>query len=216
MRSGRAWWSARKAPDGVIEAIEDPQPPLLPGRPMASGISDLGRRRCPVRCLDRGVSPMTSVAVADTPERIAKRIARSGLCSRRDAERWIAAGRVAVDGDVLSSPALTVTAANLVTVDGEPLPEAGTQLASSATTSQPAWSPRRAIQAAGPTIYDRHARWPATPHADRPARSHLGRSVAADQRWRPEASARAADHRLAAALSRARPWSKSTRTSWRR
>ncbi|MDH3772201.1 MAG: rRNA pseudouridine synthase [Nitrospirota bacterium] len=66
---------------------------------------------------------MTSAA-ADTPERIAKRIARSGLCSRRDAERWIAAGRVGVDGDVLSSPALTVTAANLVTVDGEPLPQA--------------------------------------------------------------------------------------------
>lgn len=66
---------------------------------------------------------MTSAA-ADTPERIAKRIARSGLCSRRDAERWIVAGRVAVDGDVLSSPALTVTAANLVTVDGEPLPQA--------------------------------------------------------------------------------------------
>jgi 23S rRNA pseudouridine2605 synthase len=56
------------------------------------------------------------------PERVAKRIARSGLCSRRDAERLIAAARVAVDGTVLSSPAVTVTAANLVTVDGEPLP----------------------------------------------------------------------------------------------
>ncbi|HEY2876205.1 MAG TPA: S4 domain-containing protein, partial [Reyranella sp.] len=32
------------------------------------------------------------------PERIAKRLARAGLCSRRDAERWIAAGRVKVDG----------------------------------------------------------------------------------------------------------------------
>ena len=31
-------------------------------------------------------------------ERVAKRIARAGVCSRRDAERWIAAGRVAVDG----------------------------------------------------------------------------------------------------------------------
>jgi len=31
-------------------------------------------------------------------ERIAKRLARAGLCSRRDAERWIAAGRVKVDG----------------------------------------------------------------------------------------------------------------------
>jgi 23S rRNA pseudouridine2605 synthase len=58
------------------------------------------------------------------PERVAKRIARSGLCSRRDAERLIAAGRVAVDGEVLSSPAVTVTDANRVTVDGEPLPQA--------------------------------------------------------------------------------------------
>jgi 23S rRNA pseudouridine2605 synthase len=54
-------------------------------------------------------------------ERVAKRIARAGLCSRRDAERLIAAGRVAVDGTVLTSPAMTVTAASLVTVDGEPL-----------------------------------------------------------------------------------------------
>ena len=59
---------------------------------------------------------------APTPERIAKRIARSGLCSRRDAERWIADGRVAVDGAVLTSPAVTVTDASLVTVDGAPLP----------------------------------------------------------------------------------------------
>jgi 23S rRNA pseudouridine2605 synthase len=58
------------------------------------------------------------------PERVAKRIARSGFCSRRDAERLIAAGRVAVDGQVLSSPAVTVTEANRVTIDGEPLPHA--------------------------------------------------------------------------------------------
>jgi 23S rRNA pseudouridine2605 synthase len=61
---------------------------------------------------------------AGGPERVAKRIARSGLCSRRDAERWIAAGRIAVDGEILTSPAVTVTAANVVTVDGEPLPAA--------------------------------------------------------------------------------------------
>jgi 23S rRNA pseudouridine2605 synthase len=57
-------------------------------------------------------------------ERVAKRIARSGFCSRRDAERLIAAGRVAVDGEVLSSPAVTVTDANRITIDGEPLPQA--------------------------------------------------------------------------------------------
>lgn len=55
-------------------------------------------------------------------ERIAKVMARAGLCSRREAERWIAEGRVAVDGRVLDSPAVTVTAANRVTVDGRELP----------------------------------------------------------------------------------------------
>jgi 23S rRNA pseudouridine2605 synthase len=57
-------------------------------------------------------------------ERIAKRLARAGLCSRRDAERWIAEGRVAVDGKVLASPALTVTEANDIRVDGKPIPAA--------------------------------------------------------------------------------------------
>src|SRR5438094_4151722 len=57
------------------------------------------------------------------PEPIAKVMARAGLCSRRDAERWVAEGRVAVDGTVLISPAVTVTAENEVRVDGKPLPE---------------------------------------------------------------------------------------------
>jgi 23S rRNA pseudouridine2605 synthase len=57
------------------------------------------------------------------PERIAKVMARAGLCSRRDAERWIAEGRVAIDGEVLTSPAVTVTALNEVRVDGRKLPE---------------------------------------------------------------------------------------------
>ncbi|MDD4616518.1 MAG: pseudouridine synthase [Alphaproteobacteria bacterium] len=54
-------------------------------------------------------------------ERIAKRLARAGVCSRRDAERMIAEGRVAVDGKVLASPALNVTDANIITVDGKPI-----------------------------------------------------------------------------------------------
>jgi 23S rRNA pseudouridine2605 synthase len=55
-------------------------------------------------------------------ERIAKVIARAGLASRREAEAWIAAGRVAVNGEPIASPARNVTAADRVTVDGEPLP----------------------------------------------------------------------------------------------
>src|ERR1700690_3934769 len=60
---------------------------------------------------------------AERGERIAKVLARAGLCSRRDAERWIAEGRVAVDGEVLASPAVTVTEKNEIRVDGKPLPE---------------------------------------------------------------------------------------------
>src|SRR5262244_1524322 len=55
-------------------------------------------------------------------ERIAKAIARAGLCSRREAETWIAAGRVAVNGAVIASPARNVTPDDRIAVDGEPLP----------------------------------------------------------------------------------------------
>ncbi len=56
-------------------------------------------------------------------ERIAKRLARAGLCSRREAENWIAAGRVAVDGKVLESPAFKVVPGQRIMVDGKPLPD---------------------------------------------------------------------------------------------
>lgn len=68
------------------------------------------------------MSEQTSEASGGSPERIAKRMARAGLCSRRDAERWIADGRVKLDGEVLTSPAVTVTAASRIEVDGKPLP----------------------------------------------------------------------------------------------
>ncbi len=55
-------------------------------------------------------------------ERIAKVVSRAGLASRRDAEAWIVQGRVTVNGRVISSPALDVTANDIVTVDGKPLP----------------------------------------------------------------------------------------------
>lgn len=55
-------------------------------------------------------------------ERIAKRMARAGLCSRREAERWIEEGRVQVNGRTLDSPACVVTDADNIVVDGKPLP----------------------------------------------------------------------------------------------
>lgn len=57
-------------------------------------------------------------------ERIAKVVARAGLCSRREAERWIANGRIAVNGKVLETPAVKVTDVDMVMVDGNPLPGA--------------------------------------------------------------------------------------------
>jgi len=57
-------------------------------------------------------------------ERIAKVIARSGACSRRDAERLIADGRVAVNGQLIASPALNIGADALITIDGKPIAQA--------------------------------------------------------------------------------------------
>ncbi|MBG78779.1 MAG: pseudouridine synthase [Alphaproteobacteria bacterium] len=52
-------------------------------------------------------------------ERIAKFMARAGLCSRREAERWIEKGRVQVNGQKLTSPACVVTDKDEVIVDGK-------------------------------------------------------------------------------------------------
>jgi 23S rRNA pseudouridine2605 synthase len=59
---------------------------------------------------------------SEEAERIAKVIARVGLCSRREAERWIMAGRVSVNGKTLDTPAFTVVPEDKILVDGKPLP----------------------------------------------------------------------------------------------
>jgi 23S rRNA pseudouridine2605 synthase len=63
-----------------------------------------------------------SGARANGEERIAKVMARAGLCSRRDAERWILDGRVSVNGKKLETPAFTVGPEDKIIVDGKPLP----------------------------------------------------------------------------------------------
>ncbi|MBI1274616.1 pseudouridine synthase [bacterium] len=62
-----------------------------------------------------------STKKAEGRERIAKRMARAGLCSRREAEAWIEQGRVSVDGKTIKSPALDVGPESVITVDGKPL-----------------------------------------------------------------------------------------------
>ncbi|MBM6575054.1 pseudouridine synthase [Microvirga sp. SRT01] len=60
---------------------------------------------------------------SDRPEgdRIAKLLARAGIASRREVERMIEEGRVAVDGEVLDTPATVLTDLAGVTVDGKPV-----------------------------------------------------------------------------------------------
>jgi 23S rRNA pseudouridine2605 synthase len=54
-------------------------------------------------------------------ERIAKFLSRAGVASRREAERMIEAGRVAVNGKTIESPALNVTGSDKIEVDGKPV-----------------------------------------------------------------------------------------------
>jgi 23S rRNA pseudouridine2605 synthase len=70
--------------------------------------------------------PANTADSSQTPDgdRIAKVLSRAGVASRREAERMIAEGRVSVNGKVIDSPALNVTASDRISVDGNPLPEA--------------------------------------------------------------------------------------------
>jgi len=90
----------------------------------------------------------------DGPQRIAKLLARAGVASRRDVERMIADGRIAIDGKVLTTPATLLTELSGVTVDGKPVrPAESTRLFRF-------HKPQGALTAANdpkgrPTIYDR-------------------------------------------------------------
>lgn len=71
-----------------------------------------------------GKHSRANVSSVTEPMRIAKAMARAGLCSRREAERWIADGRVSINGQVLKSPGVEVKPKDRVLVDGRPLPVA--------------------------------------------------------------------------------------------
>ena len=63
------------------------------------------------------------------PQRIAKLLARAGIASRRDVERMIAEGRIALGGETLTTPATLLESLAGVTVDGRPVrPAAATRL----------------------------------------------------------------------------------------
>lgn len=54
-------------------------------------------------------------------QRIAKLLARAGIASRREIERMIGEGRIAIDGETVAKPATLLTSLNGVTVDGKPV-----------------------------------------------------------------------------------------------
>src|SRR5215468_2295127 len=115
-------------------------------------------------------------------QRIAKVIARAGLASRREAEAWIAAGRIAVNGTTIASPAIDVTGSDRITVDGEHLP-------ARQRTRLFLYHKRRGLM---------------TTHADpqgRPTIFQNLRPLASHQRWHAGASLGIARDGMAAALS---------------
>ena len=67
-------------------------------------------------------APEKSKVLDTGPERIAKAIARSGLCSRREAERWIINGQVKLNSKILTECGVNVTSKDVIEVNGKPLP----------------------------------------------------------------------------------------------
>lgn len=95
----------------------DARPPAAASVPPANG----KLRKRPAGGAKR---TLPRIAAVSEPMRIAKAMARAGLCSRREAERWIADGRVSVNGQVLKTPAVEIKPRDRVLVDGQPLPVA--------------------------------------------------------------------------------------------
>ena len=102
----------------------------------------------------RHAPPASATPREDGPQRIAKLLARAGVASRREVERMIADGRVALNGEKLTTPATIISDLGGITVDGKVVqPAAATRLFRF-------YKPQRALTAANdpkgrPTIYDR-------------------------------------------------------------
>lgn len=92
------------------------RPPHGRGEKRGGERSDGGARK---RATPSRSAPRSFDDAADVGERIAKRLARAGIASRRDAEMMISAGRIAVNGKVLESPAVNVLRTDKITVDGK-------------------------------------------------------------------------------------------------
>jgi len=65
----------------------------------------------------KSVMERLPAATPDSPERINRYLAHCGLCSRREADRWIVAGRVSINGQKIEAPGISVKPGDTVMVD---------------------------------------------------------------------------------------------------
>lgn len=111
-------------------------------------------RRGAARGPQKPAGPKPGPARDDGPQRIAKLLARAGIASRRDIERMITDGRIALNGETLTTPATILTDLAGVTVDGKavakPEPARLFRFYKPPSTITAAHDPRQR-----PTIYDR-------------------------------------------------------------
>jgi 23S rRNA pseudouridine2605 synthase len=110
--------------------------------------------RHPSRTSQKPRGPKPGPARDEGPQRIAKLLARAGIASRRDIERMIAEGRIALNGEKLTTPATLLENLAGVTVDGKPVkPPAAARLF---LFYKPAGALTAARDPKGrPTIYDK-------------------------------------------------------------
>jgi 23S rRNA pseudouridine2605 synthase len=108
------------------------RPPKSPSDRPAAGSKfppKLGRRQARARPAGTGAKPVganphparAAARAGKEPQRIAKLLARAGIASRREIERMIEEGRVAIDGTAIDTPATLLTSLDKVTVDGKPV-----------------------------------------------------------------------------------------------
>lgn len=103
---------------------------------------------------DTRYSAAVSASKSPDAQRIAKLLARAGIASRREIERMIAEGRIALNGETLTTPATLLTSLHGVTVDGTPVREPAP--ARLFLYHKPVGLLTAAYDPAGrPTIYDR-------------------------------------------------------------
>ena len=83
------------------------------------------RAQVPRQPKRRRTAPSAPHETRDGPQRIAKLLARAGIASRREVERMIAEGRVALNGEKLTTPATLLDDLSGISVDGKPVRAAG-------------------------------------------------------------------------------------------